>query len=226
MLWLDIAGLPGAGKSTLARPVWGDKSIGWDGLVPPAHWAQFLDEITNLCVHIQDHPTFPEILRISTRYAQKMSSVYRMQDNRVFVQTGWCQCILGFGWRVVHMNLNVNLIRRSIWLMPVSVGVAFLEASQEVIKARNRARLEDPATAQVDRSFMVEPMLPAITLAKEVLQQRGIPVIGIDVEHQSTESSREELYAFSDSTARNHVSKRVWGEISTISKPPRWWQEP
>jgi hypothetical protein len=46
-------------------------------------------------------------------------------------------------------------------------------------------------------------MIPAIEYAKEVLAARGVPMIEIDVEHQSPNESRKQLIAFADETARH-----------------------
>jgi hypothetical protein len=46
-------------------------------------------------------------------------------------------------------------------------------------------------------------MLPSIALAKEVLIERGIPVVAINVERQSIDEARAELLAFADRPACN-----------------------
>ena len=195
MNWLDVAGPPGCGKSTLCYPVWGDKSVTWDGLPPPAQWGPFLDEIASLFGLVQDHPSFQAVLRMNDRSAKKMATVARMQRDDVFVQTGFCQRILGFGWRLQDMGRDINLIRRALWLMPVSAGVAFLDADLETILARNKAREGVASTAHENRSYQVPLMLPSIELAKEVLRERGVAVSVIDVQHQSVDHARASLLA-------------------------------
>jgi len=224
MRWVDVSGCPGSGKSTLCYPLWGDKSVGWDGLPPPAYWKPFLDEITELMMLVKDHPSFQAVLRMNDRSAKKMATVERLHDDRVFIQTGLVQRILGFGWRLHQMGRDVNLIRRALWLMPVSVGVVFLEADPEVIKERNRKRRENPETAHEDRSFQVDPMLPAIAVAKEVLRERNIPVLELDVQHQSIDAAREQLVAFADENAGNATSVRSGCEACLLSVPPPWWR--
>lgn len=235
MRWLDCAGPPGCGKSTLCYPVWGDKSVGWDGKPPPAYWRPFLDEITGLMGLVKDHPSFEAVLRMNDRSAKKMATVARMPDKPpqswmlelapwCFVQTGLVQRILGFGWRLQELGRDINLIRPALWRMPVSVGVAFLEASLECILARNRAREQVAETRHENRSHQVPLMLPSIALAKEVLNERGVPVISIDVEHQSIDAARAQLLAFADGPACDAAKMGHCGEASLLRVPPPWWR--
>lgn len=234
MRWLDVAGPPGSGKSSLCYPVWGDKSVTWDGKLPPAYWRLFLDEIANLMVLVKDHPSFEAVVRMNDRSAKKMATVERMEPQTrycvnndastdCFIQTGLVQRILGFGWRLNDLGRDVNLIRTALWRMPVSVGVVFLEASPECIKERNRQRRLDPATAHEDRSFQVDFMLPAITIAKDVLRERAIPVLELDVEHQSIDVAREQLLAFASASSCEQ-SKMTAESDGEIIAPPPWWR--
>ena len=238
MKWVDVAGPPGCGKSTLCYPIWGDKSVGWDGKLPPAHWQPFLDEVTGLMIAVKDHPSFGAVIRMNDRSAKKMATVYRMRVNpylpadfvesiggnpSVFIQTGFVQRILGFGWRLVDMGRDVNLIRRALQLMPVSVGVAFLQADLETILKRNRDRENVPATAHENRSFQVPLMLPAIEVAKEVLRERGCAVCEIDVGSQTIDDARAALVAFAAQEPRDATAIRSGGEVEVLSPPP-WWR--
>lgn len=224
MKWLDVAGPPGTGKSTLCYPVWGDKSVTWDGQLPPAYWRPFLDEVTSLMLIVKAHPSFEAVLRMNDRSAKKMATVERMNDEATFVQTGWVQRILGFGWRLQDMKRDVNLIRRALWLMPVSVGVAFLEADDATIIARNVARRDNPATAHEDRSFQVPLMRPAIAIAKEVLRDRGIPVLHLDVQHQPIDQARYALLDFADQEPCHAASMGSGCEVAAYASPPPWWR--
>ena len=207
MNWVDVAGPPGCGKSTLCYPVWGDKSVTWDGKPPPSYWKPFLDEVGHLMGLVQDHPSFQAVLRMNDRSIKKMATVERMNAPSgafpVFVQTGLVQRILGFGWRLVDLKRDVNLIRTALWRMPASTGVVFLEAGLECILARNRAREDVSATAHENRSYQVPLMLPAIQVAKEVLHERGIPVAGIDVQDQAVEAARAQLLDFAGQEPRH-----------------------
>jgi hypothetical protein len=225
MKWLDVAGPPGVGKSTLCYPIWGDKSVGWDGKLPPAYWKPFLEEITNLCVLVQDHPSFQAVLRMNDRSAKKMATVERMEHPGTFVQTGLVQRILGFGWRLEEMGRDINLIRRALWLMPVSVGVAFLEADLETLLARNRKREETPATAHENRSHQVPLMLPSIALAKEVLHERGVPAISIDVAGQTVDAARAALLGFASGPACDAAQMGHCSQVPVFPAPaPPWWR--
>lgn len=196
---MDVSGAPGVGKSTLCYTHWADKSVVWDGLPPPSYWKPFLTEIEVLADLIGDHASISAVHRMCARSIGKMATVERMPappDKPVFIQTGLMQRILGFGWRLHDLGRDVNLIRRAVHLMPVSVGVVFLEADLETLKARNAARRLNPATAHEDRGFQCAPMLVAIEIAKEALTDRGTPWISIDVQHQSVDAARQQLLEF------------------------------
>lgn len=234
MHWVDVAGPPGCGKSTLCYPIWGDKSVGWDGLPPPASWKPFLDEMTKLMGFVRDHPSFEAVLRMNDRSAKKMATVSRMPDGFMrpgdrptfyspFIQTGLVQRILGFGWRLVHLQRDVNLIRDALMLMPVSVGVAFLEADLDTIFERNAAREKDPRTAHENRSFQVPLMLPAIKVAKEALRGRGVPVIEIDTT-QDIDTARRILVEFANQKPFDPAQGGPGGEVAAVSAPPVWWR--
>lgn len=213
MKWIDACGAPGSGKSTLCYPLWSDKSVTWDGLPLPTEWQPFLKEVVKLFELVSDHPTYSAVLRMNDRTAKKMATVYRMEDERVFMQTAWMQRLLGFGWRLHQAGRDINMIRPALELMPASVGVAFLEADLETLLQRNRDREKVPATAHENRSAQVPHMLACMPLAKQVMRERGVPVIEIDVQHQSIDDARAELVAFSQTdmlpsrqlvTARRH----------------------
>lgn len=227
MKFVDVSGAPGCGKSTLCYPIWGDKSVIWDGLPPPASWKPFLDEMTRLMFLVDDHPTFEAVLRMNDRSLKKMSAVYRMRplpDKPVFLQTGWLQRITGFGWRLEHMGRDINLIRQALWLMPVSVGVAFLEADLETILHRNREREKVKATAHENRSEQAKLMLNSIELAKNVMKKRGVNTVEIDVQHQSIESARQELLDFAHQKFGDAQPDGSCGEVALFSSPPIWFR--
>lgn len=210
-----MAGPPGCGKSTLCYPIWGDKSVIWDGKPPPPHWQSFLEEIAILFGLVQDHPSFQAVLRMNDRSIKKMSAVHRMQRDDVFIQTGFVQRILGFGWRLQDMNRDINLIRRALWLMPASVGVAFLDADLDTILARNKAREGVAETAHENRSYQVPLMLPSIALAKEVLRERGVAVAEIDVS-QSIDESRSCLLAAAAGQSGDAATHGPGGEVAVL----------
>lgn len=229
MNWLDIAGPPGAGKSTLCNPICHEHSITWDGRLPPAYWRPFLDEMTALFGLIRGHWSFVPAVRMNNRSARKMATVERMgeridwEPSTTYIQTGLVQRGLGFGWRLNQAGADVNLIRPFFWRMPVSIGVVFLEADDETVMARNRARKVVAATAHEDRSFMVPLMREPIRIAKEVLRERGIPVLELDVQHQSQDDARAKLLSFADQGACDAASLRSGCQGEVLSVGP-WWQ--
>lgn len=234
MRWLDVAGPPTSGKSATCYPVWGDREVGWDGRLPPVYWRPFLDATTDLMALVQDHinretrrPTIDAVLRMNDRSIKKMAAVERalVPDGKfpVFTQAGLLQRVIGFGWRLVDMGCDVNLIRPALWRMPVSVGVVFLEASREELLRRNRARRLDPATAHEDRSYQIEPTLKAIPIVKETLRERGIPICEINTETQSVDSARAQLLAFADQAPCHAASFRSGCEMETVRVVPPWF---
>lgn len=224
MRWVDIAGIPGSGKSSISYPLWQDKSVSWDGLPPPAYWRQYLDELTNLFMLIRSHPTFEAAIRMNIRTAGKMAAVERIQSDRPFVQTGHLQRILGFGWRLHDMGADVHLISRALWLMPASICVVFLEADDETLIARNQARRLVPATAHEDRSHQIKPMRAAIAVAKKVLHERGLPILELDVQRQSADAARAELVAYAAAHADHATSVRSGCEDALLPTYPVWWR--
>jgi hypothetical protein len=235
MHWLDIAGPPGAGKSTLCNTICHEHSIQWDGKLPPAYWRPFLDEMTALFGLIRGHWSFVPAVRMNNRSARKMATVERMAGQIVppndltegrsvpYIQTGLVQRGLGFGWRLNQMGADINLIRPFFWRMPVSIGVVFLEADDETVIARNKARLKVAATAHEDRSFMVPLMREPIRIAKEVLRERGIPILELDVQHQPIDAARERLLAFADHPPCHAAQDGSCGEMALLQAPPPWW---
>jgi hypothetical protein len=223
--WLDVCGAPGAGKSVTCYAIWSDdqgKEFAARGLRPLPYWKPYLEEVNSLYELVKDHisrdpcdkhcgqPSIRKVVGMNNRSIAKIAAVERERVNeylpeeyfrrdgetKVFIQTGLVQRILGFGWRLHEMRRDINLIRTALWRMPVSVGVAFLEADLETLLARNRAREKDPRTAHENRSHQVPHMLACIPLVKEVLRARGVPVVEIDVQHQSVESARAQLLNF------------------------------
>lgn len=226
MNFVDVFGPPGVGKSTLCYPVWGDREVTWDGLLPPASWAPFIDATTNLMRLVRSHPTFTAVVRMNNRSFRKMATVTRMKPdpNRpAFIQTGLIQRGLGFGWRLQQMGCDVNLIRPFFERMPVSIGAVHLTADPEIIKARNNARRLVAATAHEDRAFMVDLMAPAITIAMEVLRGRGVPVLEIDTA-QDVATARRQLLVFATQEPFERTPHGPSGEVPLLSSPPVWWQ--
>jgi hypothetical protein len=213
--------MPGAGKSTICDPIWHHKAITWDGLPPPAYWRPFIDEITTLFGLIRRHPTIEAAVRMNNRSLRKMATVGRMDGDKTYIHTGLVQRGLGFGWRLADMGADVNLIRRYFWLMPVSLGVAWLKIDPETVKERNRARRLVPATAHEDRSHMIAPMMAALPVALDVLHERGVSAIEIDTT-LPVDDARQLLIDYADKQARDTPPARSGGEVPLLSLPA-WW---
>jgi hypothetical protein len=222
MNWVDVAGSPGSGKSTICYPLWGDKSVGWDGLLPPAEWGEFMEEITSLFLTIRGHWSFIPAVRMNNRSIRKMATVARMPDGPMpFIQAGLVQRGLGFGWRINQMGGDINLIRPFFQKMPVSIGVAFLEAPVDVVIARNEARKQVKETAHEDRSYQVTLMQEPIRIAKEVLRGRGVPIIEIDTT-RPVEEARRLLVEFSNSEPFDPEASGPSAQVEVFS-PPIWF---
>lgn len=133
--------------------------------------------------------------RMNHRSLDKMAAVSRMPetDRGPFIQAGFIQRGLGFGWRMMALGEPVEETRRFFELMPVSLGAVFLNASPECVIARNHARRLVPETAHEDRSYQVPYYQEPLRFAKQVLRERGVPVFEIDVEHQGPGESRAQL---------------------------------
>jgi hypothetical protein len=220
--WLDCAGPPGSGKSTLCDPLYGPHAITIENRLPPASWLDFCNECTRLFHLIKPHATFGAALRMVNRSVRKMATVARMEGQSPYIQTGLVQRGLGFGWRLNDMGKDLNELRHYFELMPVSIGVAFTKCPQHIVEERNAARRLVRETRFEDRSRMVGLMMPAIEIAKKVLNERGVPVIEIDTT-QPIEDARAQLLAFANrppcEPARTSIDCRT-----EILSPPPWWQ--
>lgn len=226
MRWIDLAGPPGSGKSTLADPIWGPHELPIEDRAPPEEWERFVRETTRLFYLIASHPTFEAAVRMNNRSFRKMATVYRSRLAGPYIQTGFVQRGLGFGWRLQDLanqghHVGVHELRRWFELMPVSLGVAFTNCPQEVVIERNRAREEVKATAHENRSHMVPLMQSAIVLAKEVFNGRGVPVLEIDTS-DDPETGRQRLRDFVTENAAHAAPHGPGGEMEAL-QAPFWW---
>jgi hypothetical protein len=218
MNWLDVFGPPGAGKSTICNPLWHEKGIGWDERGIPFEWRAFFAEIRNLLWAVRDHWSYRAAVRMNERSLKKMATVSRMESDKPYIQTGFVQRGLGFGWRLNDMGADLNLIRPFFELMPVSLGVAFLGAPLDVIIARNHARRLVPATAHEDRAFQVPLMEEPIKIAKEVLRARGVRTIDIDTSGD-IDSARAALVSFACEGIGDAAAHGSGGQVAVLSAP-------
>lgn len=239
MRWLDVAGPPGVGKSTLCDPLWGPHSIPLSDIPPPTDFHDFINEVTRLFGVVREHPSFVAAVRMNRRSLRKMAAVNSMEGGP-YIQTGFVQRGLGFGWRLVDMGKPVEELWHFFRLMPASLGVVFLEATAEALVERNRAREQVKETAHENRAFMGPLMKPAIEFAKEVLNARGVPVRTIDTSGD-IERARKELVAFArdrhgaveheikiPAVAPRYMepgysSPAGFSRQAPVLSPPTWW---
>lgn len=223
MRWLDVAGPPGSGKSTLCDPIWGPHDIEFSNQLPPAAWQDFANEVTRLFGLLKDHQSFVATVRMHRRSFRKMTSVFYDDREEAYVQTGFVQRGLGLGWRMVDAGLDLNELRHFFRLMPVSLGVAFCKVDPEVVKQRNADREKVKETAHENRAFMVELMEPAINVAREELDKRAVPTWIVDTsDADKIDECRDVLRDLSDKRACDAAEIRSGGEVPVLS-PPVWW---
>lgn len=202
MRWIDCAGPPGVGKSTLCGPLWGNREVSWNQQRLPIAWKPFCEEIDRVLGLLADHWSYVPAVRMTMRSIYKMATVYKLPESgrSPYIQTGFIQRGLGYGWRLNELGMDLDELRPFFRLMPVSLGAVFLEASPETIEARNKAREKVPETAHENRGFMVRLMLPAIEVAIDELTKRGVPLVRIDTE-RPLEEARQELVGFAGERA-------------------------
>lgn len=239
MQWLDVAGAPGVGKSTICDPLWGPHDIAPIDIHPPVEWHDFNNEVARLLGLVRDHPSFVAAVRMNRRSMRKMAAVAAMEGSKPYIQTGFVQRGLGFGWRLVDMEKPVEELWHFFRLMPASLGVVFLEADESTLVERNKARETVKETSHENRAFMAPLMKPAIEFAKDVLSERGVPVKRIETTGDIGKA-RAELVGFAADRAealehahvkalrppylepRNASPAGFGSEIPPLS-PPSWW---
>lgn len=193
MRFIDVFGPPGVGKSTVCDHFFHPHAITWQWVKEfPAEWQTFLDECEKLMEAVKDHPTAHLCRGMVDRSLRKMAAVHAKNDPRVYIQTGFAQRGLGFGWRLE----KPEAIRRFYELMPISVGVVSLWAPPELVMERNRGR----EAQNENRAHMVMPMARPREIALEVLRQRGVPVLELDTRQPATEL-RKQVLDFANSPA-------------------------
>jgi hypothetical protein len=162
MRWLDVAGSPASGKSTLCD-AHSPRKV--DGVAPtPPSWEPFLKCVASL-VSLVDSS---ECATIVNGYVRKIAVIAGM-EGEIYVNTGLAQGGLELGWRLDRPEMVADYF----WLMPVSVGVVFLWADEETLRRRNQNRKRD-------RSHMVSGMERARAIGAGVLRSRGVAVTSLD----------------------------------------------
>lgn len=189
MRWVDVAGPPGVGKSTLMDDLWPPRCITWDEKPYPDDWKEFIEVTNELLNKIRKHPSISACKSMIERAFRKISTVSRMKKKKVYIQTGLFQRGLGIGWRLK----DPEDIAPYFEAMPVSIGAVSLFADIETVKKRNVERGKD-------RSYMVEPMERPRQIAVEILSRRT-PFIELDTT-RPIDDSRADLLAFSNCAAQ------------------------
>lgn len=240
MKWVDVAGAPGVGKSTLCDPLWGPHDIPIQDVPPPGEWHDFCNEVTRLLGLVKAHPSFVAAVRMNRRSIRKMAAVSNCHDfhgpwpggadvecqslnstAKPYIQTGFVQRGLGFGWRLAELDKPVSELEHFFRLMPVSIGVAFLDADVETVMERNKQREHVRETAHENRSHMVHGIYDTMRYAREWLNARGVPTVTIRTD-QPIEDARRELLDFASGEACNAPSHGYSRQIP-VHSPPAWW---
>src|SRR3990167_287767 len=222
MRWLDVAGVPGSGKSTLCDPFWPPHAVAIENRLPPAQWHDFLNEISRLFWLIRKHPSFDAAVRMNNRSVRKIATVARMAGEGPCIQTALVQRGLGFGWRMNELGIDLNELRHFFRLMPASIGVAVAKCPAEIVKQRNFEQEKVKATAHENRAFMHDLMLPAIELALEVMRARGVPIVEIDTT-QPLDVARKQLVEFSRQEPFDAEAAGSGCQVEVLSAPAWWW---
>ena len=221
MYWLDVAGAPGSGKSTLCDPLWGPHDIDFSGVteVDP-DWLPFVEVCGELLNEVKDHPTIEAMVRMLRRSLRKISVVkcmYGLNPEDVYIQTALVQRGLGFGWRLLDLG-KVEKVRKYFEVMPVSLGAVMTSCPTEIVEQRNRDRRLVRETSHEDRHWMVEKMQPAIKIAVEVLGERNIDVLEIST-NQPIEKARHQLVSYATTLARNAEAIRSGRKVEVLQTP-------
>lgn len=214
MRWVDVCGPPGSGKSTICDSLWDPHAIAWDGHGIPEEWDALLAVVDELLSELSDHPTFRLLFGMTRRSLRKMASVYRRDDDAIYIQTGLAQRGLGFGWRLAERG-RVHMVRRYFEAMPVSLGVAILSCPVDIAQHRNRARLNNPTTEHENREHMVPLMQPAIAVLKEVMNERRVPTLEVDTT-ADPRASRDGLLYFTARRASEAAAAGPDREVETV----------
>ena len=198
MKWVEVAGAPGVGKSTLTDDIWPPRCIVWDKKPYPDEWKEFLKVTDRLVKRIVTHPgsffkqgsaSINACKSMIQRSFRKIATVSRIQSEKTYIQTGLVQRGLGIGWRLK----DPEDVRPYFETMPISLGAVILFAPVETVQRRNVERGKD-------RSYMVPLMERPRQIAVEELRKRTL-LIELDTTRPIDES-KADLLAFSDCAAQ------------------------
>ena len=209
MRWVDVAGAPGSGKSSLCDHLWPPHCIATAAQTWPEEWLEFWRVTVGLLDELQDHETFYLLKGMTSRSFNKMLNVSLIQSDAVYIQTGFAQRGLGFGWRLEQRG-KTEMVRDYFRLMPVSLGVVAIKCPEEIAVERNRLRPIE------NRDFMVPLMRRSREILIEEMDARGVPVREIDTTGPIAEA-RAELVEFAGGLAAQPKAFGLGGEMAAVS---------
>jgi len=225
MRWIDVAGPPGSGKSTICDPLWPHDAIEPKEVEPPIEWHDFLNEVTRLMGVVRPHPTFVAAVRMNRRTMRKMAAVWADEREGPYIQTGFIQRGLGFGWRMLDLGIDPEKeLQHFFRLMPEPLGAVFLRGDSAIIAQRNRDREKVAATAHENREHMVEKIKACEGLVNDWLSDRDIYIQNIWTDATSPEEARvivTKLAVECDKAVSDLYQPHLSSGMTT-SKPV-WW---
>jgi chloramphenicol 3-O-phosphotransferase len=175
MRWVDVAGPPASGKSTLCC---GTSKLTLDGGGIPAEWSAF---VTAARASFREHARSRTVF---DRHLMRMATRYRVSSSAVYANVAFAQHGLSLARRRAAYD-----VCEYFRLMPVSLGVVFLTADVDVLLERNRRRPD----GMQDATRWVVAMERARALAADVLRSRGAKVYVIDTSTHTVDECRRVL---------------------------------
>jgi hypothetical protein len=169
MLWLDIAGVPGAGKSTIVGAWWPDRCISHKGARIPPEWASFIELAEGLLAQIPDRKQREQRTKLCLRGFLRAAAAAAVRRPGVYVQTGLIQR----GYSICARVKDACAVESYFSAVPVSIGVAVLLLPEKEAVKRNHER-------DADRSKLIKPVAAVQKEAMRVLRERGVPLLELD----------------------------------------------
>lgn len=169
MQWLDVAGVPGAGKSTIVKVWWPDRHMSHKGARIPEGWASFIDVAEELLAEIPNQAQRETRTRLCRRGFLRAAAAATDDRPNVYIQTGLVQR----GFSICARINDASAVERYYNAMPVSVGVVMITLPEAEATKRNIER-------GADRSKLIRPVARIQAAATRVLLARCVPVLELD----------------------------------------------